>query len=485
MSTLTLTGVGYDLPDSTLFDDVNLRLDRGDRVALVGDNGAGKTTLLSLAAGSLEPDRGCVTARGRVAYLPQHLPLVPEVPGSGGEIQRQRLVELLTDLPDLVLLDEPTHHLDADAMAWLEDHLLSTARDAAVLFVSHDRAFLDAVATHVAFLERGALRVEAGNYTAATQRRQAQDEATARRHHAQARDRARLRAEAGRQHSKARSAGAFDKRRAEGQPLLLAKNKAENVSNTLARRARSIAARLEREDVIKKPWQDRRRLEFVAEPSTSGPTEVITAEGLVVRRGALTIVPNLDLYVRRGERIALVGPNGSGKSTTLDVLRGARAPDGGSVRHGVGLRIARTDQTGEPWAGSLGAAGTVGGVLRDANPALSDTDVWRVTASVGVPSGPDRPLSDLSGGERRRLTLARIAVTDAHLLVLDEPTHHLDLRAVEALESLLGSFTGTLLFATHDRRLVERLATSVWRFGEGGLEPESVTPGQPSSMLRQ
>ncbi|HET8986069.1 MAG TPA: ATP-binding cassette domain-containing protein, partial [Trueperaceae bacterium] len=204
----------------------------------------------------------------------------------------------------------------------------------------------------------------------------------------------------------------------------------------------------------------------------------------------------LDLYVRRGERIALVGPNGTGKSTTLDVLRGAREPDGGWLRHGVGLRVARADQTSEPWGGAGGGAAggeagadcgarTVGEVLRDVNLALADSDIWRVTASVGVPSGPERPLSDLSGGERRRLTLARIAVTDAHLLVLDEPTHHLDLRAVEALESLLESFTGTLLFATHDRRLVERLATSVWRFGEDGLDPGSVTPGQSSSMLRQ
>jgi ATP-binding cassette subfamily F protein 3 len=116
-------------------------------------------------------------------------------------------------------------------------------------------------------------------------------------------------------------------------------------------------------------------------------------------------------------------------------------------------------------------------MLRDLNPGITDTDIWRVTASVGVPSAPERPLSDLSGGERRRLTLARIAVTDAHLLVLDEPTHHLDVRAVEALESLLESFTGTLLLATHDRLLVERLATSVWRFGDHGLDPDSVVPG--------
>ena len=474
MPSLTLSGVGYDLPASTLFAAVDLKFDRGDRVALVGENGAGKTTLLRLAAGLLEPDRGRVVTVARTAYLPQHLPAAPDVPGSGGEIQRRRLEEMLAGRPDLLLLDEPTHHLDVDALVWLENHLLTAHDDASVLFVSHDRAFLDAVATHVAFLERGRLRVEAGNYTAATQRRAAQDEATLRKHVAQDRARARLRAEAGRQHSKARSAGHFDKRMAEGQPLLSAKNKAENVSNTLARRARSIATRLEREEVTDKPWQDNRRLEFVAAPSTPGPSEVITAENLLVRRGERTIVTGLDLYVRRGERIALVGPNGSGKSTTLAVLQGLREPDGGTVRHGVGLRLARADQAAEPWDG----AATVGDVLRRVNPALSDSDVWRVTASVGVPSGPARPLADLSGGERRRLTLASIAVADAHLLVLDEPTHHLDLRAVEALEALLESFTGTLLFATHDRRVVERLATTVWRFDQRGLDAESVTPGR-------
>ena len=480
MSLLTLSDVGYDLPDGPLFDDVDLLLDRGDRIALVGENGAGKTTLLRLAAGQLEPDRGRVIGDTEAGYLSQHLPDEPGVPGSGGEVQRRRLDELLNRHLDLLLLDEPTHHLDIDAMAWLEHLLLSTARDAGVLFVSHDRAFLDAVATHVAFLERGTLRVEAGNYSAATERRSAQDESQLRRHKAQARDRARLQAEAGRQHSKALSAGRFNKRRAEGQPLLLAKNKAENVSNTLARRASSIAARLEREEVIEKPWQDRRRLEFVAVPTVPGPNEVLTAEGLVVRRSGRTIVQGLDLYVRRGERIALVGPNGSGKSTTLDVLSGRRAADAGTVRHGVGLRVAHADQTGEPWTGAL----TVGDVLREVNHAITDSEVWRVTAAVGVPSGPQRPVPDLSGGERRRLTLARTAAVDAHLLVLDEPTHHLDLRAVEALEGLLESFTGTLLFATHDRRMVERIATVVWRFGASGLEPDSVTPGNQSSMLR-
>ena len=470
MSILQFLGVGYDLPAETLFDDVTFTLSSGSRVALVGENGAGKTTLMRLAAGQLQQSRGSVTLNGRAALLPQHLPDEPEIPGSGGEVQRRRLEGLFAASADLYLLDEPTHHLDIEAMEWLQWQL--SAIDAAVLFVSHDREFLDAVATDVAFLERSSLSLEAGNYSKATARRMADEAAQMRRHGAQSRRRSNLEREFHRQRSQAKSAEKFNHRRAEGQPLILAKGKAEAVGRTMARRARSLASRLEREEVEAKPWQDNRRLEFVAQPTSPGPNEGITAEGLVVRRGGKTIVDGVDLYVRRSERIALVGPNGSGKSTLLSVLSGANEPDAGAVRLGVGLSVSASDQAAEPWSN----AATVGDVLYQVNKGLLDADVWRVTAAVGVPSGPERALVDLSGGERRRLTLARIAVADSHLLILDEPTHHLDLRAVEALEGLLETITGTVLLATHDRRLVDRVASRVWRLdGEGGFSDEPLT----------
>ncbi len=482
MSVLQLSSVGYDLPGGPLFDDVTLALSRGRRVALIGENGAGKTTLLRLAAGELEPDRGQVTLLGRAALLTQHLPDEPEVPGSGGEVQRRRLEALLDASADLYLLDEPTHHLDVDAMDWLAYRL--TTIDAALLFVSHDRAFLDEVATDVAFLERGSLSVEGGNYSEASARRDAEAAAQLRRHNSQRRKQEGLEREFHRQRSKARAADKFNHRRAEGQPLILAKGKAEDVARTLARRAKSLESRLEREQAVEKPWQDNRRLEFVAQPQSPGPGEVLTAEGLVVRRGGRLIVggadgSGTDLYVRRGDRVALVGPNGSGKSTLLGVLSGALEPDLGSVKLGVGLQVATSHQIAEPWGG----AGTVGDVLYRVNEGLTDADVWRLTAAVGVPSGPNRSLADLSGGERRRLTLAGIATSNAHLLMLDEPTHHLDLRAVEALEALLETFAGTLLLATHDRRLVARVATRVWRFGgEGGMTEELRTAAVAGSL---
>jgi ATPase subunit of ABC transporter with duplicated ATPase domains len=349
---------------------------------------------------------------------------------------------------------------DGDGIAWLESWLL--ASDAAVLLVAHDRAFLDTVATDVAFLERGRLMLEAGGYRDASERRAAADEGRRRRHRAHARRERALWDAVQRERSRARSAGRFDHRKADGQATVLVKNRAEAVSRTLAKRARAMEGRLRRDAAPDTPFEDRRRVAFVAAPTDPGPNEVVRASGLTVRRGGRTVVGGLDLFIRRGERVAIVGPNGSGKTTLLEVLAGARPPDGGVLQHGRGLRIAVVGQAEEPWRGAT----TVGEALRRYRPRLRDDEVWRVTAQADIASPPDRPVTELSGGERRRLTLACVAVTDAHLLVLDEPTHHLDLRAVEALERLLHEFAGTLLLASHDRRLVEAIATRVWR-----LEP--------------
>ncbi len=475
MSLLRLSGVGVVFGDRTLFDDVHLHLRAGQRLALVGENGAGKSTLLRVAAGRQAPDRGRVHREGRTGHLDQTLP-GDGPPGSGGELQRRRLEALRATGADVLLLDEPTHHLDGEALAWLEAWL--RASEAAVLFVAHDRAFLDAVATDVAFLERGTLRIEAGGYAEASARRAAAAAAGARRHRSDAARRASLADAIQHEGSRARSMGTFDARYADGASKLMAKNRAGSASKTLARRTRAMRARLEREVPEAKPYDDRRRLGFVARPADRGPSEVLTVHELVVRRGGRTLVDALDLHVRRGDRVALVGPNGAGKSTLLDVLTGRRAPDGGSVRRGIGLTVAHVDQVAEPWAhpGTIGAV-TVGDVLRGVRSDLRPGDVWRATAEAGIPCAPDRPVAELSGGERRRLTLACVAVADAHLLVLDEPTHHLDVRAVEALEALLEVFPGTLLLASHDRRLVARVATRVWRFStKGGLDGCSVVP---------
>lgn len=452
--------VGVDHPnaDTALFDGVRLDLAAGRRIALVGDNGAGKSTLLRVAAGRQTPDRGRVVRLGSIGWLDQALD-DDGPPGSGGERQRARLAALRRADPDLLLLDEPTLHLDEDGLAWLEAWLTSVR--AGVLVVAHDRAFLEAIATDVAFLERGRLHLERGGYADATTRRAARDDAQRRRHRADEARQAALRDAFQRERSRARSAGHFDHRRADGQAHILVRNRAESASKTLARRAAAIAERIARVEVAERPFEDRRRLTLHAAPQDAGPTEVVVARDLTVHRGGRTIVDGVDLVLRRGERLALIGPNGCGKTTLLEVLAGVRPPAAGEVRHGPGLRVALVDQVLAPAAG----AATVGALLRAARAELRDADVWRLTAEAGVPSSPERPLAELSGGERRRLALAQVAASDAHLLVLDEPTHHLDVRAIEALEGLLQAYAGAVLLVSHDRRLVEAIGARRWRLG--------------------
>ena len=519
---LHLTAVGLALGDRSLFDDVHLTLAPGERVALVGDNGAGKTSLLRVALGALEPTAGAVRLHGSAALLAQldgaataptnptpttllrrvlderpepHPgtfdaalrgagldPFAPADALSGGERQRARLAALLAAPADVLCLDEPTNHLDAAGIAWLVERLRSCR--AALLVVDHDRAFLDAIAERTAFLAHGALRVYPGGYTTAAAARAADEHAQRRRHDAQAARHRALRVAADRQRSLTRSAGSFDHRKAGGQATILAKNKAEAVSRTHARASAAMRTRLEREAPEPKPFEDRRRLRLHAGAADPGPSEVLVVRALDVVRAGRTLVAGLELIVRRGERLAIHGPNGSGKTTLLEVLTGQRTAAAGSVRRGLGLALSYVAQADRIPAStgfddavdasrdaSSGASSeaSVGERLRAERPTLSDSEVWEVMAAVGAPCGPERRIATLSGGERQRLELARIAVTPAHALVLDEPTLHLDVRAIEALEALLRDYAGTVLLVSHDAALVDAVATRRLTLdGDGG-----------------
>jgi ATPase subunit of ABC transporter with duplicated ATPase domains len=252
-----------------------------------------------------------------------------------------------------------------------------------------------------------------------------------------------------------RAAGHFDWAKAKTGATALAKNKAEGVSRTLARRARSLEKRLDRMEEPEKPYQERFATRLRVTGVSHGPNEVLTARGLRLERGGRVILDGVDLHLRRGDRLALLGPNGGGKSTLIAGLRRALAPAAGSVRHGVGLTTFWAGQNGE----ELAEHDTVEQALHAANPDLERHAVFALLASLGLPAEPSRPLTALSGGQRTRLALARLSVTRAQLLLLDEPTNNLDLDAIEALEQLLANYPGTVLFASHDRRLVEAVAT--------------------------
>ncbi|SMB96968.1 ABC-F family ATP-binding cassette domain-containing protein [Deinococcus hopiensis] len=381
---------------------------------------------------------------------------------SGGQMRRVMLARLLLTPADLYLLDEPTNHLDVDGAAWLEGWI--QASPAAFMLASHDRAFLEAVTHRVAELERRTLSVYPGAYSAAMAIKAELRAAQQRDHAAYRRKRSALEEERLRRQSKARSANQYNHKRARDPDKLLAKGKAQNAQNVNASHAVMLeraAARLDA-SAPPKPYEDRQLIRLALADAPPGPVDVLQIRGLGVQRNRCTILRSIDLQVRRGDRIALIGANGSGKSTLLAALTSDAPCAGfrrtGEVRWGQNLTQYWAGQQGE----ELGGLITIEDALLGANPKLTPHQVHEVAAQLGVPGGPGGLVAHLSGGQRTRLTLARLSVTRAQVLILDEPTNHLDLPAIEALETLLLTFPGTLLLASHDRALVERVATRRW-----------------------
>ncbi|WP_216323479.1 ABC-F family ATP-binding cassette domain-containing protein [Deinococcus aestuarii] len=474
--TVTRTGrVAYlaqhaDTGGATVLDAVTpeeVRGARGEFEAASARLGEGTGAALHAFADAEEAFRaaGGYSFEVRAAEVLDGLGLTPGASTarlSGGQMRRVMLARLLLSPADLCLLDEPTNHLDAEGAAWLEGWIRASGTP--FVFASHDRAFLDAVATRTAELERGGLTVYPGGYSEAMAVKETLRDAQARDHAAYRRKREALDEERRRQ----ASIGSVqeNRRRARDNDKFLSSHKAGRAQQIHSARAQAMQKQIDRldEQAVSKPFQDRRTLRLDLPAAPPGPSEVLTARDLTVVRGGRAVLCALRLDVRRGDRIALTGPNGGGKSTLLAALLGT-LPHGGEVRRGQGLTVYAAGQHGEELAGLE----TVGDALLNANPALTPHQLHEVGAQVGLPGGPAFPLAGLSGGQRTRLSLARLGVTRAQLLVLDEPTNHLDVRAIEALEALLLAFPGTVLLASHDRALVGRVATRVWDVRGGGV----------------
>lgn len=534
---LRASGVARVYGDRKIFDDVNVEIGPGERLALIGENGSGKSTLLRLLAGQDGgPDAGVISRVGTVALLTQQADLQaglvveavtpPELREaqrafqaaseglgdgtdealsafaeaeeryralggydfearasamlsgvglepqartdqlSGGQMRRVMLARLLLCPADIYLLDEPTNHLDRGGARWLEDWI--QAQDAAFVLASHDRAFLDAVAGRTAELERGTLTLYPGNYSEAMALKTTLRDAQARDYEAYRRKRAALDEEMRRQASK--GGVEENRKRAKDGDKFRSTFKSERGQQIYSARARAMQKQIDRLDTqaAVKPFQDRRLVRLDLPTSPPGAAEVLSVTDLSVRRGGTEVLSSVYLHVRRGEKIALIGPNGSGKSTLLLALLG-QLQYSGEVKWGAGLTRYVAGQQGE----ELRDLPSVGDALLSANPDLSPHQLWEVAAQVGLP-GPGFALADLSGGQRTRLSLARLSVTRAQVLVLDEPTNHLDIRMIEALESLLQTFPGTVLMASHDRRLVQQVATSLWEVRDGQVNTAPV-----------
>ncbi len=496
MPLLGLVDVTVAFAGPPLLDRVSLQIEPGERIGLLGRNGAGKSTLLRVLEGTLRPDSGEVVrpAGVRVAGLQQDVPLdlsgpvrdyLHEACGaaaseaaweietrtdqaaadlaldldasletlSAGTRRRVLLAAALVRAPDVLLLDEPTNHLDLAALEHLQESLLR--RRGALVFVTHDRAFLRDVATRILDLDRGRLRGYESGYDAYLARRE---------------DELRVEAE---------QAALFDKKLAQEEAWLRRGIKARRTRNEGRVRALE-ALRAERGARREETGRVRAQLQ---EAERSGRL-VMRARGLSFAWDAAPIVRDLDLTVLRGDRIGILGPNGCGKSTLLELLLGRLAPAAGTVEHGTKLEVAAFDQLHDVLDESRSVADNVG----DGRDVVTVGGVDRhVVGYLGeflfTPEQVQGPVTRLSGGERRRLQLARILSRPCNVLVLDEPTNDLDLETLELLEELLADYTGTLLLVSHDREFLDRVVTSTLVFEGGGRWTEYV--GGYADWVRQ
>ena len=471
---MQLTGVSLGLGADRLFDGLDLVIQPGDRVALVGRNGSGKSTLMRVMAGRVEPDAGerVMPAGVSVGYLEQDpdfgayaslgdfaaaglepgeawrveaaaegLGLALEADparASGGERRRAALARLLAHEADLMLLDEPTNHLDIGAIQWLEERLAATR--AAFVLISHDRAVLARLTRATLWLDRGIVRrQEAGFEAFEAWREKVWEEEDAAAHKL---DR-RIKAEA----RWAVEGISARRKRNQGRVRRLQEMRAERAA------------------------QIRRQGTAAMEFGSSGKTGklVVEARGISKRYGDRPVVRDFSIRVGRGERLALVGPNGAGKTTLLKMLIGQLAPDTGEVRMGTNVELAVFDQaraaldegatlweslTGDPAMRISGRADQVmvRGEPRHVVSYLNDFLFTDEQARA--------PVRALSGGEKARLLLARLMARPANLLVLDEPTNDLDIETLDLLQELVSEFDGTVILVSHDRDFLDRTATT-------------------------
>ena len=349
---------------------------------------------------------------------------------SGGQKTRVALGKLLISKPDILLLDEPTNHLDMESIAWLETYLLNYP--GAVFIVSHDRYFLDKVVTKIVEIEAAQMRMYEGNYSAYALKK------------AQLRD-AQYKAYLNQQ------------REIKHQEAVITKLRSFNREKSI-KRAESRVKMLDKIQRIEKPIEIDNQMRISLEPRFISGNDVLTVEGLSKAFPGQTLFTDINFEIKRGERVALIGNNGTGKTTILKILNGIVAADTGRFALGSKVQIGYYDQEHHV----LHMEKTIFEEISDAYPTLTETEIRNMLAAF-LFTGDDvfKLISSLSGGERGRVSLAKLMLSEANFLILDEPTNHLDIASKEILEEALNSYTGTVLYVSHDRYFINQTATRI------------------------
>lgn len=349
---------------------------------------------------------------------------------SGGQKTRISLGKLLLSRPDIIMLDEPTNHLDMNSITWLETFLMNY--QGAVIIVSHDRYFLNRVVTKIVEIDQGTVTSFHGNYTDYAHKKAQLREAQM-------------------------QAWLNQQQEIRHQEEVIARLKSFNREKSI-RRAESREKMLDKMEVLEKPTEARADMRIELEPRYPSGNDVLSVEGLAKSFPPKTLFTDLSFEIKRGERVALIGNNGTGKTTILKILNGVIPADQGAFRLGARVKIGYYDQEHHV----LHMEKTVFEELSDAYPTLTNTKIRNVLAAfLFTNDDVFKRIKDLSGGERGRVSLAKLMLSEANFLILDEPTNHLDIVSKEILEQALTHYTGTVLFVSHDRYFINMTATRI------------------------
>lgn len=506
---LSVSHIHKSFQETPVLQDVSFHIEACDKAAIVGINGAGKTTLLRIIMGELSPDEGIVTISKdtSIGYLSQNQAVSGEnsiydellsvrqnivaleqrmrsvelqmksaseemLPGlmehyanlthafesangyaykseltgvlkglgfeesefsksidtlSGGQKTRVALGKLLLQKPDMIILDEPTNHLDMSSITWLETYLLNYK--GAVILVSHDRYFLDRIAGKVIELDNTKATVFTGNYSAYAAKKEMLRIAQY-------------------------NAYMNQQREIKHQEAVIEKLRSFNREKSI-KRAESREKMLDKIEVLEKPVEVRSDMKLHLEPRILSGNDVLHVENISKSFDGLTLFTQLSFDIRRGEHVAIIGDNGTGKTTILKILNELLPPDDGMIRLGANVEIGYYDQEHHV----LHPHKTLFEEISDDYPYLNNTEI-RNTLAAFLFTGDDvfKKIGSLSGGERGRLSLAKLMLSESNFLILDEPTNHLDIMSKEILEDALNSYTGTVLYVSHDRYFINRTA---------------------------